>query len=107
MRHGIVSLFAIIGWALWMPPALAAAQQSTQTSNSSPAIIEDAQAVDIIRRADRIRAPAEPFRYALTLVEMKGDHEVARQSFDVAMRFYKAEAGQQCHQLWKLSINII
>ncbi len=95
MRHGIVSLFAIIGWALWIPPALAAAQQSTQTSNSSPAIIEDAQAVDIIRRADRIRAPAEPFRYALTLVEMKGDHEVARQSFDVAMRFYKAEAGQE------------
>ncbi|MBC9251903.1 outer membrane lipoprotein-sorting protein [Pseudomonas alcaligenes] len=55
---------------------------------------QDSRAVDIIRRADRVRAPAQPFRYALTLVEMKGDQEVARQSLDVAMRFYKESAEQ-------------
>lgn len=69
-----------------MPEVAAATTESTT---------EDAQAVDIIRRADRIRAPAQPFRYALTLVEMKGDQEVARQSLDVAMRFYKETAEQQ------------
>ena len=55
---------------------------------------QSSQAVDIIRRADRIRAPAEPFRYALTLIEMKGEQEVSRQSLDVAMRFYKPTAEQ-------------
>lgn len=53
------------------------------------------EAADIIRRADRIRAPSEPFRYALTLIEMKGEHEVSRQSLDVAMRFYKPNAEQE------------
>jgi hypothetical protein len=53
---------------------------------------ENSQAAEIIRRADRIRAPSEPFRYALTLVEMKGGQEVSRQSLEVAMRFYKPDA---------------
>ena len=56
---------------------------------------ENSEAVEIIRRADRIRAPSEPFRYALTLIEMKGDQEVSRQSLDVAMRFYKPNAEQE------------
>jgi hypothetical protein len=50
---------------------------------------EDREASEIIRRADRIRAPDQPFRYSLTLVEMKGEQEVSRQVLDVAMRFYK------------------
>ncbi|MES2817510.1 MAG: outer membrane lipoprotein-sorting protein [Pseudomonadota bacterium] len=55
---------------------------------------EQNAAVDIIRRADRIRAPSEPFRYSLTLIEMKGEQEVSRQILDVAMRFYKPTADQ-------------
>lgn len=33
---------------------------------------EDQQAREIIRRADRVRAPDQPFRYRLTLLEHKG-----------------------------------
>ena len=96
MRHGVVSLFLILGWAFFASMTPAAAQQSANSSeNTADQVSEDARAVDIIRRADRIRAPAEPFRYTLTLAEMKGDSEVTRQSFDVAMRFYKPESGQE------------
>jgi hypothetical protein len=96
MRYGVCSLF-LMGWALSAFATSALAQQSATISSysSEQQVAEDEQAVDIIRRADRIRAPAEPFRYALTLVEMKGDQEVTRQSFDVAMRFYKQEPGQE------------
>jgi hypothetical protein len=97
MRHGVISWFLMMGLAFSAMLSHAATQQSANTQNysSEQSLDEDAQAVDIIRRSDRIRAPAEPFRYALTLVEMKGDQEVTRQSFDVAMRFYKAELGQE------------
>ncbi|MEO4047569.1 outer membrane lipoprotein-sorting protein [Pseudomonas sp. CAU 1711] len=73
------------------------AAQAERATDHSEAIsqAQDRRAGEIIRQADRIRAPAEPFRYALTLVEMKGDQEVTRQSFDVAMRFYKPEPGQE------------
>lgn len=76
---------------------IAAAPEALPVDNpvvSSAPAEESSQAVEIIRRADRIRAPAEPFRYALTLIEMKGEQEVSRQSLDVAMRFYKPTAEQ-------------
>ncbi len=62
---------------------------ATQQSSS-----EDREASEIIRRADRIRAPDQPFRYSLTLLEMKGEQEVSQQTLDVAMRFYKATEQQ-------------
>lgn len=52
----------------------------------------DQLAADIIRRADRVRAPSEPFKYSLMLVEMNGEREVSRQGFEVFMRFYKPDA---------------
>lgn len=52
---------------------------------------EDQHAREIIRRADRVRAPDQPFRYTLTLVEHKGGRDVTenQQVLDVSMRFYK------------------
>lgn len=52
---------------------------------------EDQNARRIIRNADRVRAPEEPFRYTLTLVEHKnGKDDIERQQvLDVSMRFYK------------------
>lgn len=81
----------------WVSLSIQAAPESAPSA--APAVVqesskENAEAVDIIRRADRIRAPAEPFRYLLTLVEMKGAQEVSRQTLDVAMRFYKPTAEQ-------------
>lgn len=85
-----LGLFAVSSNSAAAPetvPADSSVISSVTTEESSPAVA-------IIRRADRIRAPAEPFRYALTLVEMKGEQEVSRQSLDVAMRFYKPTAEQ-------------
>ncbi|MGL4318393.1 MAG: outer membrane lipoprotein-sorting protein [Pseudomonas sp.] len=96
MRFSGISFGLILG-LLMVPFSVLAtdveAMPEVQVVNSA-STPEDTRAVDIIRRADRIRAPAQPFRYALTLVEMKGDQEVARQSLDVAMRFYKETAEQ-------------
>ncbi|VTR50652.1 Uncharacterised protein [Serratia fonticola] len=52
---------------------------------------EDQQAREIIRRADRVRAPDRPFRYTLTLLEHKGGRDVTenQQVLDISMRFYK------------------
>ncbi|WP_058911631.1 outer membrane lipoprotein-sorting protein [Entomohabitans teleogrylli] len=52
---------------------------------------EDQQARTIIRQADRARAPDEPFRYTLTLVEHKDGRDITenQQVLDVSMRFYK------------------
>ncbi|WP_431222435.1 outer membrane lipoprotein-sorting protein [Serratia sp. L9] len=52
---------------------------------------EDQHAREIIRRADRVRAPDQPFRYQLTLVEHKGGRDITenQQVLDVSMRFYK------------------
>lgn len=94
MRYLVLPFLAIAG-LLFQLPAYAALEFNADHNAAQAADQEDVRASEIIKRADRIRAPSEPFRYALTLVEMKGDHEVARQSFDVAMRFYKAQAGQE------------
>ncbi|WP_127957630.1 outer membrane lipoprotein-sorting protein [Serratia microhaemolytica] len=52
---------------------------------------QDQRAREIIRRADRVRAPAQPFRYTLTLLEHKGGRDVSedQQVLDISMRFYK------------------
>lgn len=52
---------------------------------------EDQIAKAIIRRADRIRAPDQPFRYTLTLTEHKEgrDWTESQQVLDIYMRFYK------------------
>lgn len=52
---------------------------------------KDLRARDIIRRADRVRAPDRPFRYTLTLLEHKGGRNVTenQQVLDISMRFYK------------------
>lgn len=52
---------------------------------------EDLRAREIIRRADRVRAPERPFRYTLTLLEHKEGRDVTenRQVLDISMRFYK------------------
>lgn len=51
----------------------------------------DLQAREIIRRADRIRAPDKPFRYTLSLSEYKnGEPTPANtQTLDISMRFFK------------------
>lgn len=58
-------------------------------SIASEVSAKSVEAVDIIRQADRVRAPAEPFTYSLTLVEMSGDQEISRQGLEVSMRFIK------------------
>lgn len=96
MRTLALSLLFITNF-LWLTSSAQAALASVPapTGNTPQQTAdENAEAVAIIRRADRIRAPSEPFRYALTLIEMKGDQEVSRQSLDVAMRFYKPIAEQ-------------
>jgi hypothetical protein len=52
---------------------------------------EDQRAREIIRRADRVRAPDRPFRYTLTLLEHKGGRDITenQQVLDISMRFYK------------------
>ncbi|MFZ1874343.1 MAG: outer membrane lipoprotein-sorting protein [Chania sp.] len=52
---------------------------------------EDQRAREIIRRADRVRAPDQPFRYTLTLLEHKDGRDVTenQQVMDISMRFYK------------------
>jgi len=51
----------------------------------------DQLARDIIRRADRVRAPDTPFRYTLTLLEHRDGRDITenQQVLDVSMRFYK------------------
>ncbi|WP_231877621.1 outer membrane lipoprotein-sorting protein [Erwinia sp. ErVv1] len=54
---------------------------------------EDGKAREIIRRADRVRAPGQPFRYTLTLTEHKNGRDLLekRQVLDISMRFYKPD----------------
>ncbi|HBQ7843264.1 TPA: outer membrane lipoprotein-sorting protein [Klebsiella aerogenes] len=53
------------------------------------------QALDIIRRADDVRSPNEPFRYNVTVLEYKENGKVPEnmQSLDISMRFIKPENG--------------
>lgn len=54
----------------------------------------DSKASEIIRAADRIRAPEQPFRYVLDLIEMKDETVVAQQKLDVAMKISKPTANR-------------
>lgn len=61
-----------------------------------PAVCHATLAQDIIRRADEIRSPNQPFRYTVTVREYKekAGEAVNTQIFDVSMRFMKPENGQ-------------
>lgn len=61
-----------------------------------PAVSHATLAQDIIRRADEIRSPNQPFRYTVTVREYKekAGEAVNTQIFDVSMRFMKPENGQ-------------
>ncbi|MEN3801201.1 outer membrane lipoprotein-sorting protein [Aeromonas veronii] len=59
----------------------------------TPAAAGDDQALDIIRRADEVRSPNEPFRYTLTVLEYKNGavKETNKQVLDISMRFMKPQ----------------
>jgi len=71
------------------PPADPLAQHAANTT-----IAQDPKAAEVIRAADRIRAPDAPFRYMLDLIEMKDAKVVAEQRLDVAMRISKPVDGR-------------
>jgi len=76
--------------------APASAQESSdvplaQTASATP-LEQDPKAAQVIRDADRIRAPEEPFRYMLDLIEIKDESVLAQQKLDVAMRISKPTA---------------
>jgi len=56
---------------------------------------QDPHASEIIRAADRIRAPEAPFRYMLELIEVKDEAIIAQQTLDVAMRISKPKDGHE------------
>ncbi|NLP65231.1 outer membrane lipoprotein-sorting protein [Paraburkholderia sacchari] len=74
-------------------PASTAAQLSAPTApnESGAPVQQDAQAQQIIRAADRIRAPNESFRYTVKLNEFQSGKSVMQQTLDISMRFYKPE----------------
>ncbi|WLI78610.1 outer membrane lipoprotein-sorting protein [Kosakonia sp. H02] len=60
-----------------------------------PAVSAANPAQDIIRRADEIRSPNQPFRYTVTVQEYNENIAQAenKQVFDISMRFIKPENG--------------
>lgn len=90
MNKKFISLLTLLGLSLSVyavdKPAL-----SLDRDQLNKLTQEDLRAREIIRRADRIRAPEQPFRYTLTLTEHKGTHDLTenKQVLDVSMRFYK------------------
>lgn len=57
----------------------------------------DQRALEIIRQADLIRSPNQPFRYTVTVLEYKEDKKPPenKQVLDVSMRFIKPENGNK------------
>lgn len=53
------------------------------------------QALEIIRKADDVRSPNEPFRYNVTVLEYKDGRTAPenKQSLDISMRFIKPVNG--------------
>lgn len=80
----LVSLSSVVHTSIAAPVSLEGDQLNKLTQ-------EDKHAREIIRRADRVRAPEQPFRYTLTLLEHKGGRDVIenQQVLDISMRFYK------------------
>ncbi|HGY1464607.1 TPA: outer membrane lipoprotein-sorting protein [Klebsiella aerogenes] len=66
-------------------------------SSAAQATKVDQQALEIIRKADEVRSPNEPFRYEVTVLEFKeGMQEPEnKQSLDISMRFIKPESGKK------------
>ena len=66
-------------------------------SSAAQATKVDQQALEIIRKADEVRSPNEPFRYEVTVLEIKeGMQEPEnKQSLDISMRFIKPESGKK------------
>jgi len=91
-RHlldGFALLFFLFAAVLVLPKASAEQEPFRDRKASKITLADDPKAVEIIRAADRIRAPEEAFRYVLDLIEMKDSEVVAKQRLDVAMRIAK------------------
>ena len=92
-------LSTLLGLALAPLLSLAAAAEVASDPlapyASKITLTPDPKASEIIRVADRIRAPEKPFRYVLDLVDMNGETVVAQQRLDVAMRISKPTADRQ------------
>lgn len=89
----------LLGMAMAGPlPHAKAADESSDVSDplarfaSKITLTPDPTAAEIIRAADRIRAPQQAFRYILDLLEMKDENVFAQQKLDVAMKIYKPTA---------------
>lgn len=97
MDHRFLS--TLLGLTLPMLLPLAAAAEAAPDPlapyASKITLTPDPKASEIIRVADRIRAPEKPFRYVLDLIEMNGETVVAQQRLDVAMRISKPTADRQ------------
>lgn len=78
--------------------ACASAAQSAvnaDTAASDVGVQQDARAQEIIRNADRVRAPDQPFRYTLRLEAFRQSQSASQQQLDVSMRFYKPGPGHE------------
>jgi hypothetical protein len=62
---------------------------------SAVGVQQDARAQQIIRNADRVRAPDQPFRYTLMLEAFRQGQSASQQQLDVSMRFYKPSEGHE------------
>ncbi|MGW1441233.1 outer membrane lipoprotein-sorting protein [Serratia rhizosphaerae] len=90
MRISIIAGWLLCGMSLsvWADESLPKSLDRTELEKLTQ---EDQRARDIIRNADRVRAPEQPFRYTLTLTEHRGGRDLTenQQVLDVSMRFYK------------------
>ncbi|MFI8416333.1 outer membrane lipoprotein-sorting protein [Serratia sp. NPDC078593] len=90
MKRSLIALCVLGGLSLAVQ-ATEPLPRSLERSELDKITQEDQHAREIIRRADRVRAPDQPFRYTLTLVEHRGGRDVTenQQVLDISMRFYK------------------
>ncbi|HKT99137.1 MAG TPA: outer membrane lipoprotein-sorting protein [Paraburkholderia sp.] len=76
-------------------PLALPASAAAPASETGAVVQQDAQAQHIIRMADRVRAPDQPFRYTVKLNEFQGGKSVSQQTLDISMRFYKVSERAQ------------
>ncbi|EJD6048526.1 outer membrane lipoprotein-sorting protein [Providencia rettgeri] len=85
----------VLAIGLCISSLLAQADEPTKLSLDKQSLEQlqqdDLRAREIIRLADRVRAPDTPFRYTLTLLEHRNGRDITenQQVLDVSMRFYK------------------
>src|ERR1700744_1726175 len=77
-------LIAAILFAAAVSPVAAA-----DAASAAVVTQQDMKAQLIIRNADRVRAPDQPFRYTLRLEEFRNGKSATQQDLDVSMRFHK------------------